>query len=185
MAMMPFKFGMSFTAKFMNQASSRVHVYTDGTVLVSHGATEMGQGLPTKMCQIAALELGVPPSQVFVSETATDKCANTHPTAASVGADLNGFAVQDVCKQITSRLKKYHHKDAKMTFLDIAMAAWLDRVDLSAHGFYKTPDLGFDFNSGEGRAFQYRAYGVRACEVEADILSGDCTTLRVDIRNCS
>jgi len=181
LAMMPIKFGMSFTAKFMNQASALVHVYTDGTVLVSHGGTEMGQGLHTKMCQIAASELGVPLSQVFVSETATDKCANTHPTAASVGADLNGFAVQDACKQITSRLEKYRHKDAKMAFKDIAMAAWLDRVDLSAHGFYKTPDLGFDFNSGEGRAFHYHAYGVCACEVEVDILSGDFTTLRVDI----
>jgi len=149
--------------------------------LVSHGGTEMGQGLPTKMCQIAASELGVPLSQVFVSETAKDKCANTHPTAASVGADLNSFAVQDVCKQITSRLEKYRHKDAKMAFKDTAMAAWLDRVDLLAHGFYKTPDLGFDFNSGEGHAFHYHAYGVCAYEVEVDILSGDFTTLRVDI----
>jgi len=149
--------------------------------LVSHGGTEMGQGLPTKMCQIAASELGVPLSQVFVSETAKDKCANTHPTAASVGADLNSFAVQDVCKQITSRLEKYRHKDAKMAFKDTAMAAWLDRVDLLAHGFYKTPDLGFDFNSGEGHAFHYHAYGVCAYEVEVDILSGDFMTLRVDI----
>jgi len=181
LAMMPVKFGMSFTAKFMNQASALVHVYTDGTVLVSHGGTEMGQGLHTKMCQIAASELGVPLDKVFISETSTDKCANTHPTAASVGADLNGFAVQDACKQITARLEKYRHKDANMPFKDIAMAAWLDRVDLSAHGFYKTPDLGFDFNTGEGRAFHYHAYGVAACEVEVDVLSGDFQTLRVDI----
>ena len=111
LAMMPVKFGMSFTAKFMNQASALVHVYTDGTVLVSHGGTEMGQGLHTKMCQIAASELGVPLDQVHIKETATDVCANTHPTAASVGADLNGFAVQDACKQITARLEKYRHKD--------------------------------------------------------------------------
>ena len=181
LSMMPVKFGMSFTAKFMNQASALVHVYTDGTVLVSHGGTEMGQGLHTKMCQIAAAELGVPLDKVFVSETSTDKCANTHPTAASVGADINGMAVQDACKQITARLEKFRLKDPKMSFKDIAMAAWLDRVDLSAHGFYKTPDLGFDFNTGEGRAFHYHAYGVAACEVEVDVLSGDYQTLRADI----
>jgi xanthine dehydrogenase/oxidase len=181
LSMMPVKFGMSFTAKFMNQASALVHVYTDGTVLVSHGGTEMGQGLHTKMCQIAAAELGVPLDKVFIAETATDKCANTHPTAASVGADLNGFAVQDACKQITARLEKFRLKDPTMSFKDIAMAAWLDRVDLSAHGFYKTPDLGFDFNTGEGRAFHYHAYGVAACEVELDVLSGDFQTLRADI----
>ena len=181
LAMMPVKFGMSFTAKFMNQASALVHVYTDGTVLVSHGGTEMGQGLHTKMCQIAASELGVPLDQVHIKETATDVCANTHPTAASVGADLNGFAVQDACKQITARLEKYRHKDPNMSFKDIAMAAWFDRVDLSAHGFYKTPDLGFDFNTGEGKAFHYHAYGVACAEVEVDVLSGDYTTLRADI----
>ena len=84
---------------------------------------------------------GVPLEKVYVSETSTDKCANTHPTAASVGADLNGFAVQDACRQITARLEKYRHKDPNMEFKDMALAAWLDRVDLSAHGYYKTPGL--------------------------------------------
>jgi len=84
---------------------------------------------------------GVPLEKVYVSETSTDKCANTHPTAASVGADLNGFAVQDACRQITARLEKYMHKDPNMEFKDMALAAWLDRVDLSAHGYYKTPGL--------------------------------------------
>jgi len=180
-SMMPVKFGMSFTAKFMNQASALVHVYTDGTVLVSHGGTEMGQGLHTKMCQIAASELGVSLDKVFVTETATDKCANTHPTAASVGADLNGFAVQDACKQIAARLERFRQAKPGATLAEIAMAAWLDRVDLTAHGFYKTPDIGYNFQTGEGRAFHYFAYGVACSEVEVDVLTGDFSTLRADI----
>jgi len=177
----PVKFGMSFTAKFMNQASALVHVYTDGTVLVSHGGTEMGQGLHTKMSQIAASELGVPLDKVFVSETATDKCANTHPTAASVGADLNGFAVQDACQQINKRLEQFRRVKPEATFAELTMAAWLDRVDLSAHGFYKTPEVGYDFVTGTGKPFHYFSYGVACSEVEVDVLTGDFTIVRADI----
>lgn len=177
----PVKFGMSFTAKFMNQASALVHVYTDGTVLVNHGGTEMGQGLHTKMAQIAATELGVPLDKVHISETATDKCANTLPTAASVGADLNGFAVQDACKQINKRLEPLRAKNPGASLDTLALAAFLDRIDLSAHGFYKTPDIGYNFETQEGKPFHYFAYGVAATEVEVDILTGDYTVLRTDI----
>mmetsp|Transcript_4472 Transcript_4472/g.11222 ORF Transcript_4472/g.11222 Transcript_4472/m.11222 type:complete len:1333 (-) Transcript_4472:294-4292(-) len=181
LSMVPVKFGMSFTAKFMNQASALVHIYTDGTVLVSHGGTEMGQGLHTKMSQIAATELGVPLNKVYISETATDKCANTLPTAASVGADLNGFAVQDACKQINQRLMPLRVKMPNATMAELALAAWLERVDLSAHGFYKTPDVGFNFETQEGKPFHYFAYGIACTEVEVDVLTGDFTVLRTDI----
>lgn len=180
-SMVPVKFGMSFTAKFMNQASALVHIYTDGTILVSHGGTEMGQGLHTKMAQIAATELGVPLDKVHISDTSTDKCANTLPTAASVGADLNGFAVQDACKQINERLKPLRAKMPGATLEQIALAAFLDRVDLSAHGFYKTPDIGYNFETQEGKPFHYFAYGMCATEVEVDVLTGDYTILRTDI----
>ena len=180
-AFMPVKFGMSFTAKFMNQASALVHMHTDGTVVVSHGGTEMGQGLHTKMCQIAAAELGVPLSAVHISETATDKCANTHPTAASVGADLNGFAVQDACQQINKRLEVLRATMPEASAAELAMAAWMQRVDLSAHGFYKTPDVGYDWVRQAGKPFHYFAYGVSVSEVEVDVLTGDFTLLRADI----
>jgi len=180
-AFMPVKFGMSFTAKFMNQASALVHLLTDGSVLVSHGGTEMGQGLHTKMSQIAAAELGVPLSKVHISETATDKCANTHPTAASVGADLNGFAVQDACRQINARLEILRATMPGASTHDLAMQAWLTRVDMSAHGFYITPDVGFDWVKQEGKPFHYFSYGVSVAEVEVDVLSGDFTLLRADI----
>jgi len=181
LAMTPVKFGMSFTAKFMNQASALVHVYTDGTVLVSHGGTEMGQGLHTKMAQVAATELGCPLDKVHVSETATDKCANTLPTAASVGADLNGMAVQDACRQINARLLPLRTKNPSATLADLANQAYLTRVDLSAHGFYKTPDIGYNFETQEGKPFHYFAYGVACTEVEVDVLTGDHTVLRTDI----
>lgn len=104
-AVVPTKFGMSFTFKTLNQARALVHVYTDGSVLVSHGGTEMGQGLHTKMVQVAAHALNVPMEKVHISETATDKVANASPTAASVQSDLNGMAVLDACQQIMGKLK--------------------------------------------------------------------------------
>jgi xanthine dehydrogenase/oxidase len=177
----PVKFGMSFTAKFMNQASALVHVYTDGSVLVSHGGTEIGQGINTKMCQIAATELGVPLEKVHIVDASTDKCANTHPTAASVGADLNGMAVQDACQQINKRLEALRQANPGKSLGDLAMVAWLNRIDLSAHGYYKTPDIGYNFDTQEGKAFHYFAYGMSVSEVEVDVLTGEFTILRTDI----
>lgn len=105
LAVVPTKFGMSFTFKTLNQARALVHIYTDGSVLVSHGGTEMGQGLHTKMVQVAAHGLNIPMNKIYITETATDKVANASPTAASVQSDLNGMAVLDACQQIMSRLK--------------------------------------------------------------------------------
>jgi xanthine dehydrogenase/oxidase len=179
----PTKFGISFTALFLNQAGALVHIYHDGSVLVAHGGTEMGQGLHTKMTMIAAEALGVPLSQVFISETATNTVANTSSTAASASSDLNGYAVYNACQQLNERLAPYREKlgkDASMH--DIAHAAYFDRVNLSANGFYKTPDIGYVWGENTGLMFYYFTQGVTAAEVEIDTLTGDWTCLRADIK---
>ncbi|KAJ1916857.1 hypothetical protein IWQ60_007971 [Tieghemiomyces parasiticus] len=181
LALVPTKFGISFTALFMNQAAALVHVYTDGTILLSHGGTEMGQGLHTKMAQICAEELGVPLADVYISETATDKVINTSPTAASASSDLNGMAVLDACNQINARLRAFRERMPGAAFKDLAKAAYFDRVNLSANGFYKTPDIGFNWETMTGRPFFYFTMGTAVCEVELDVLTGDHVVLRTDI----
>lgn len=181
--LLPTKFGISFTALFLNQAGALVHIYQDGSVLLAHGGTEMGQGLHTKMCQIAAQALKVPLENVFISETATNTVANASPTAASASSDLNGFAVFNACEQINERLEPYRAKlgrDAKMG--DLARAAYFDRVNLSAQGFYKTPEIGYDWETNSGKMFFYFTQGVTAAEVEVDCLTGTWTCLRADIK---
>ena len=183
LAIIPTKFGISFTAIFLNQAGALVHLYHDGSVLVAHGGTEMGQGLHTKMTMIAAQALGVPLSDVFVSETATNTVANTSSTAASASSDLNGYAIFNACEQLNERLKPYKEKlgkDAKMK--DLVHAAYFDRVNLSANGFYKTPDIGYVWGPNTGQMFYYFTQGVTAAEVEIDTLTGDWTCLRADIK---
>lgn len=183
LAIIPTKFGISFTAIFLNQAGALVHLYHDGSVLVAHGGTEMGQGLHTKMTMIAAQALGVPLSDVFVSETATNTVANTSSTAASASSDLNGYAIANACEQLNERLKPYREKlgkDAKMK--DLVHAAYFDRVNLSANGFYKTPDIGYMWGPNTGQMFYYFTQGVAAAEVEIDTLTGDWTCLRADIK---
>ena len=183
LAIIPTKFGISFTAIFLNQAGALVHLYHDGSVLVAHGGTEMGQGLHTKMTMIAAQALGVPLSDVFVSETATNTVANTSSTAASASSDLNGYAIFNACEQLNERLKPYREKlgkDAKMK--DLVHAAYFDRVNLSANGFYKTPDIGYMWGPNTGQMFYYFTQGVTAAEVEIDTLTGDWTCLRADIK---
>nr|AOE43257.1 xanthine dehydrogenase [Acytostelium leptosomum] len=183
-SIIPTKFGMSFTVKTLNQAGALVHVYTDGTVLVTHGGTEMGQGLHTKMIQIAALELGVPVDKVYISETSTDKVANTAPTAASVSSDMNGMAVLDACKQINSRLAPLRERFPDYSFQKLVTQAFVERVNLSANGFYATPNIGYVFKDsgvGEGTPFNYFNYGCACSEVEVDTLTGDHTILRTDI----
>jgi len=175
---------MSFTVKSLNQAGALVHVYTDGTVLVTHGGTEMGQGLHTKMAQIAAKALGVPMSSVHISETSTDKVANTGPTAASVQSDLNGMAVLDACEQIKKRLAPVYEMYPHASFREIALKAHLDRVNLSANGFYSTPNVGYEFGHdgiGTGQPFHYFSFGAACSEVEIDCLTGDHQILRTDI----
>jgi xanthine dehydrogenase/oxidase len=142
LALIPTKFGISFTALFFNQAGALVHIYHDGSVLVAHGGTEMGQGLHTKVCMIVAEALGVPLHDVHISETATNTVANTSATAASASSDLNGYAAYNACQQLNARIKPYREKlGPNATMKQIAHAAYFDRVNLSANGFYKTPEV--------------------------------------------
>lgn len=183
LALIPTKFGISFTALFLNQAGALVHIYHDGSVLLAHGGTEMGQGLHTKMVAIAAEALGVPKEDVFISETATNTVANTSSTAASASSDLNGYAIWNACEQLNERLKPYKEKlgpDAPMS--KIATAAYFDRVNLSAQGFYKTPDIGYIWGPNTGQMFFYFTQGVAAAEVEIDTLTGDWTCRRADLK---
>ncbi|KAL9603139.1 MAG: hypothetical protein Q9219_001342 [cf. Caloplaca sp. 3 TL-2023] len=183
LAIIPTKFGISFTALHLNQAGALVHIYHDGSVLVAHGGIEMGQGLHTKMTQIAAQALGVPLSDVYISETATNTVANTSSTAASASSDLNGYAIWNACDQINDRLKPYREKLGKDAPLaKLAHAAYFDRVNLSANGFYRTPDIGYVWGPNTGQMFFYFTQGVAAAEVEIDTLTGDWTCLRADIK---
>ncbi|KAL8915107.1 MAG: hypothetical protein Q9171_000410 [Xanthocarpia ochracea] len=183
LAIIPTKFGISFTALFLNQAGALVHIYHDGSVLVSHGGTEMGQGLHTKMTQIAAQALDVPLSEVYISETATNVVANSSSTAASASSDLNGYAIWNACDQLNERLRPYRERLGKdATMKKLAHAAYFDRVNLSANGFYKTPDIGYVWGPNTGQMFYYFTQGVTAAEVEIDTLTGDWTCLRADIK---
>lgn len=175
-----------------------MHLYTDGTVLVSHGGTEMGQGLHTKVCQVAAQAFGIPVEHVYVNDSSTDKVANTIPTAASMSTDLYGMCTLDACRQIMTRLQPYRAKlGSDASLADVALMAHEDRVDLSAHGFYAPDDsrVGFDFaiekpddvpadapeNSWKGHPFNYFTQGVAYTEVEIDVLTGNHRTLRSDV----
>lgn len=199
-ALTPVKFGISFTATFYNQGAAQVAVYSDGTVLVSHGGTEMGQGLYTKVRQIVADELGLPLSSVRFSPTDTSRIANTSATAASSGTDLNGKAAQQAARAIRYRLadflgKRYDVPAASvrfagglvfaggqsMPFPELAGEAYRNRISLSEHGFYRTPKIHFDRTTMQGRPFFYFAYGAACSEVAIDTLTGESRVLRVDI----
>ena len=200
LAMTPVKFGISFTATFYNQAGAVVLVYRDGTVQVNHGGTEMGQGLFTKILQIAADTLGVPASSVRVMSTRTDKVPNSSATAASSGADLNGAAVQDACAQIKLRLAGVAAAvldceppevrfDAgiasaggkSIEFGVLCETAYKQRIPLFAEGFYRTPDIHFNFKTSRGRPFHYYAYGAAVSEVEVDGFTGQFRLIQTDI----
>ncbi|VFQ65583.1 unnamed protein product [Cuscuta campestris] len=180
-ALVPTKFGISFTTKFMNQAGALVQVYTDGTVLVTHGGVEMGQGLHTKVAQIAASSFDIPLSAVFISDTSTDKVPNASPTAASASSDMYGAAVLDACEQIKARMEPITSKRNFNSFAERVTACYLERVDLSAHGFFITPEIGFNWKTGQGTPFRYFTYGAAFAEVEIDALTGDFHTSRADI----
>ena len=155
------KFGINFTAKFMNQGGALVHVYTDGSVLVSHGGTEMGQGLHTKVIQVAAQCLGIPDSMVHISETATNVVANSSPTAASMSTDLYGMAVLDACEQILQRLRPLRDQMPDASWKTLVSAAFFQRIDLSAHGFYAVhaERCGYDFDKPyEHRGFPFNYF---------------------------
>lgn len=186
-SLIPTKFGLSFaTALHLNQAGASVKIYHDGSVLLHHGGTEMGQGLYTKMCQIAAQELGVPLDAVYTQDSSSYQVANASPTAASSGSDLNGMAVKDACDQLNERLKPYREKlgpDAPLRA--IAHAAYIDRVNLSANGFWKMPRVGYTWGDTNLETVQpmyyYFTQGAACSEVELDLLTGDHTVIRTDI----
>ncbi|MGE3304970.1 MAG: xanthine dehydrogenase molybdopterin binding subunit [Rhizobiaceae bacterium] len=199
-ALTPVKFGISFTATHFNQAGALVHVYTDGSVHLNHGGTEMGQGLYVKVAQVVAEEFQIDIDQVKITATTTGKVPNTSATAASSGSDLNGMAAQDAARQIRNRLTdfaadKYNVPREQVVFLpnrvrvgnqefafaDIVRQAYFARVQLSAAGFYKTPKIHWNRDKGEGRPFYYYAYGAACSEVSIDTLTGEYMIERVDI----
>ena len=180
-AMTPVKFGISFTATFFNQAGALVLIYRDGSVQVNHGGTEMGQGLFTKIQQIAADGLGVTLDQVRVMPTRTDKVPNTSATAASAGTDLNGAAVADACRQLRERLAPIASANPSLSFGELCEAAYKQCIPLFAQGYYRTPDIHFDRQSGRGRPFYYYAFGAAVSEVEVDEFTGAYRLRRVDL----
>ena len=180
LAVTPVKFGISFNFTAFNQAGALVHVYKDGSVLINHGGTEMGQGLHTKMLQVAATTLGVPLSRVRLAPTRTDKVPNTSATAASASTDLNGGAIKDACEQITGRLREFAG-DRELSWEELVRQAYFSRVQLWAAGFYRTEGIHWDSTTMQGHPFKYFAYGVAAAEVEVDGFTGAYRTRRVDI----
>jgi xanthine dehydrogenase large subunit len=185
LALTPVKFGISFTATHFNQAGALVQVYTDGSVLINHGGTEMGQGLHTKVCQIVADELGLPFNRVRISASDTAKVANASATAASSGTDLNGRAAQMAARQIKQRLVDFALKQGK-SYQDESFEFWVQkaymaRIQLWSDGFYATPKIHYDKTTLTGRPFFYFAYGAACVEVAIDTLTGENRVLAVDI----
>ena len=200
MALTPVKFGISFNATLFNQAGALVHVYTDGSVLVNHGGTEMGQGLHTKVAQIVADELGVPMHQVRVSASDTSKVPNASATAASAGTDLNARAAQYAAAQVRSSLAQFvagldgcgagavrfaggqvHTPQRSHSFNEVVRQAYANRIQLWSDGFYRTPKIHYDKTTLTGRPFYYFAYGAACTEVAIDTLTGESRVLKVDI----
>ncbi|CUR61023.1 xanthine dehydrogenase, large subunit [metagenome] len=180
LAVTPLKFGISFNFTAFNQAGALVHVYKDGSVLINHGGTEMGQGLHTKMLQVAATTLGVPLERVRLAPTRTDKVPNTSATAASSSTDLNGGAVKDACEQVLARLREVD-AGRGLAWHDLVREAYFGRVQLWAAGFYRTEGIHWDSTAMQGHPFKYFAYGAAAAEVEVDGFTGAHRTRRVDI----
>jgi xanthine dehydrogenase large subunit len=201
LALTPVKFGIAFNVTHLNQAGALVHVYTDGSVLVNHGGTEMGQGLNTKVAQVVAHELGLPFERVRCTATDTHKVANTSATAASTGSDLNGKAAQDAARRIRERLAAFAAArwggggadevgfadgevfvgGQSIAFAEVVALAYQARVQLWSDGFYATPGLSWDKQTMQGHPFHYYAYGAAVSEVVIDTLSGECKLLRADL----
>lgn len=200
MAITPAKFGISFTATLFNQAGALVLVYRDGSVQINHGGTEMGQGLYTKIRQVAAAGLGVPPETIRLMPARTDKVPNTSATAASSGTDLNGAAVMDACTRVRATLAQVAGRmlgcapehvvfeagivsggGASLGFAEVVEAAYRQRLPLFASGFYRTPEIHYDPKTFRGRPFYYFAYGAAVSEVEIDVFTGQHRVVRADI----
>ncbi len=200
LALTPVKFGISFTATFLNQAGALIHIYTDGSIHLNHGGTEMGQGLNTKVAQIVAEVLQVDISRIQITATNTDKVPNTSPTAASSGADLNGKAAQNAAETLKQRLVDFLVREYKVTpedvefrnsqvrvrdlflsFEEVIQKAYFGQVSLSSTGFYRTPKIFYNRDKAAGRPFYYFAYGAACSEVIVDTLTGEYKMLRTDI----
>lgn len=200
LALTPVKFGISFTSSFLNQAGALILIYTDGTVQLNHGGTEMGQGLHTKVAQIVAEVLQIDASAIRITATDTGKVPNTSPTAASSGTDLNGKAAQHAAEilrqRLTEMLCRLHQcrpqevsfsngivrvKQHYFTFSQVAQLAWLNQVPLSATGYYRVPGIHYDREAGRGQPFYYFSYGAACSEVLIDTLTGEYRLLRADI----
>ncbi|CAD5110513.1 xanthine dehydrogenase molybdopterin binding subunit [Zestomonas carbonaria] len=200
LAMTPVKFGISFTATFLNQAGALIHIYTDGSIHLNHGGTEMGQGLNTKVAQVVAQVFSVDIERIQITATNTDKVPNTSPTAASSGADLNGMAAKNAAETIKKRLVDFLVAQYKVTeedvefrneqvrvreqyfsFEEVIQQAYFGQVSLSSTGFYRTPKIFYDRDKARGRPFYYFAYGVACAEVIVDTLTGEYKMLRTDI----
>jgi xanthine dehydrogenase large subunit len=200
LALTPVKFGIAFNVTHLNQAGALVHVYVDGSIIVNHGGTEMGQGINTKVMQVVAHELGVDMARVRATATNTSKVANTSATAASTGADLNGKAAQDAARQIRDRLAGYAASQyggdpgavrfaadtvfvngQELPFAELVAKAYLARTQLWSDGYYATPGLHWDPKTMSGRPFSYFAYGAAVSEVVVDTLTGEWKLLRADL----
>ncbi|MEH6567215.1 MAG: xanthine dehydrogenase molybdopterin binding subunit [Halopseudomonas sp.] len=200
LALTPVKFGISFTAKHLNQAGALVLIYTDGSLHVNHGGTEMGQGLYIKIAQVVAAAFQVDVDKVKVSATRTDKVPNTSPTAASSGSDLNGMAALDACEKIKAGLVAFaadHYGckpeqvrfennqvvagDERLGWAEFVQKAYMNRVSLSSSGFYATPKIYYDHATGQGHPFLYYANGAACSEVVLDTLTGEYRVVRTDI----
>ncbi|NBS48410.1 MAG: xanthine dehydrogenase molybdopterin binding subunit, partial [Betaproteobacteria bacterium] len=200
LAITPVKFGISFTATLFNQAGALVHVYTDGSVQINHGGTEMGQGLHTKVAQVVADELGVPLAQVLVTASDTSKVPNASATAASAGTDLNARAAQYAAAQVRSSLAQFvagldgcgagavQFAGGRVSsprqvrdFADVVRQAYANRIQLWSDGFYRTPKIHYDKTTLTGRPFYYFAYGAACTEVAVDTLTGESRVIKVDI----
>ncbi|MGJ8616059.1 MAG: xanthine dehydrogenase molybdopterin binding subunit [Sulfitobacter sp.] len=199
-ALTPVKFGISFTATWYNQAGALLHIYSDGSLHLNHGGTEMGQGLNTKIAQVVAEEFQVDFDKIKITKTTTEKVPNTSATAASSGSDLNGMAALDAATQIKERLVAFAAErwqtDSEnirfvanaveigsevIPFADFIREAYMARIHLSAAGFYKTPKIHWDRDTGKGRPFYYYAYGAACSEVSVDTLTGEYRVERTDI----
>lgn len=204
LALTPVKFGISFTASFLNQAGALIHIYTDGSIHLNHGGTEMGQGLNVKVAQVVAEVFQVDIDRVQITATNTDKVPNTSPTAASSGADLNGKAAQNAAEILKQRLvefaaKHYQCDESRVEFRNghvrvgehvisfdtLAQQAWTGQVSLSSTGYYKTPKIFYDRSQARGRPFYYFAFGAACTEVLVDTLTGEYKMLRTDILHLS
>ncbi|WP_313525165.1 xanthine dehydrogenase molybdopterin binding subunit [Stutzerimonas kunmingensis] len=200
LALTPVKFGISFTASFLNQGGALVHVYTDGSIHLNHGGTEMGQGLNTKVAQVVAEVFQVDIERIQITATNTDKVPNTSPTAASSGTDLNGKAAQNAAQTIKQRLVEFaarkwqifeedvefkngqvRLRDQYISFDELIQQAYFGQVSLSSTGFYRTPKIYYDRSLARGRPFYYYAYGAACSEVIVDTLTGEYKMLRSDI----